>query len=123
MESAKRNLSFLIPLRSLTEPRIIYSNVNPGVGVVASQSADTLANDVHDINIISSWVIISFLSSPGRDIIFLSSIQRFSKFVSHLPVSAACRHGRRPATFSQDHTLILKVQIFHKRMKIGRAHV
>lgn len=38
----------------LTEPRIIYSNVNPGVGVVASQSADTLANDVHDI--VCEWL-------------------------------------------------------------------
>lgn len=33
----------------LSEPKIIYSNVNPGIGIIGSQSADSIVNDVHDI--------------------------------------------------------------------------
>ena len=33
----------------LTEPKIIYSNVTDGAGIVAAQSSDTIVNDVHDI--------------------------------------------------------------------------
>ncbi len=33
----------------LAEPKIIYSNVTDGAGIVAAQSSDTIVNDVHDI--------------------------------------------------------------------------
>lgn len=33
----------------LTEPKAIYTNVHSGIGIFASQSADTIANDVHDL--------------------------------------------------------------------------
>lgn len=33
----------------LTEPKAIYTNVHPGIGIFASQSADTILNDVHDL--------------------------------------------------------------------------
>lgn len=33
----------------LSEPKIIYTNVMSGAGIIASQSTDTIVNDVHDI--------------------------------------------------------------------------
>lgn len=33
----------------LAEPKVIYSNVTTGAGIVAAQSSDTIVNDVHDI--------------------------------------------------------------------------
>lgn len=33
----------------LMEPKLIYSNVEQGCGIIASQSSDTINNDVHDL--------------------------------------------------------------------------